>query len=355
MRVCLPIVFAFVLACCGGPASREVAPSGSAAVDLLVHGDDPLDVHVRIGADTAVTVRTLASEERAWTDLGAWRFGPSDDDADAALTGLRSALRGPLTDPRTREPDGSSKARMLLDVEGDVPWRLVQWTIQIAAHPLLKIWRLSLIDPEGDLDPVPVELPRDRSVGSAPPQGKPVSVRVLVVTCFRKRPEAPRSLFTRLRFRAIDEQVVAPMGGDPPPLVITSTTTEVLKEALPTEGEEQRRNGDLVVEEPVIRESDDSVPDDGASAAPADQADVDLEPADGVHWREVEQRLRTAAAGARILRAEVRTPPPDGGAVPYRDVFHVLRLLREVGVGPVAFEGAMAPPPPQPSDGPSGR
>jgi biopolymer transport protein ExbD len=62
-----------------------------------------------------------------------------------ALEGLKSALRevaGAPSDMRLREPDGSSKVVILIRGDRQALWKYVQWVMQVAADPQIKIYKM---------------------------------------------------------------------------------------------------------------------------------------------------------------------------------------------------------------------
>jgi biopolymer transport protein ExbD len=63
----------------------------------------------------------------------------------AALEGLKSALReqaGSLSDKSRREPDQSSKVVILIRGDRDARWKYVQWIMQVAADPTIRIYKM---------------------------------------------------------------------------------------------------------------------------------------------------------------------------------------------------------------------
>jgi hypothetical protein len=261
-------------------------------------------LQARVAADGRVSLRHRgAAADAAWTEDGSWTLlGVGRVEAARALEGLRRAMSAAIDGKDLRDADGSSKARLLLDVEATAPWKLVQWVGVTAASPYTKIWRLTFLDGAGegfDLD-----LPKDEGMeGAAPPAGTSLTLS------FR---------------RATD-------GSGAPP------TTHVRVEAGPRKAEAEEAD---VEPEDEVDEAEAEAAGGADFALAADDAG---DAARAAPWREIAAHLAAKAKGAPGLVGEIAAPPPTGGDTPYRDVLAGMRALKAAGAPTILLEGAVTP------------
>ena len=75
-----------------------------------------------------------------------WNLEAKPEEQVAALEGLKTALRqlaGSMSSTNPlREPDGSSKVVVLIRGDRDAKWKYVQWIMQVAADPTIRIYRM---------------------------------------------------------------------------------------------------------------------------------------------------------------------------------------------------------------------
>jgi biopolymer transport protein ExbD len=74
-----------------------------------------------------------------------WRIDGTPQQQWQALENLKSelkALTGGPGDMRLREADGSSKVIILIRGDRDALWKYVQWVMQVAADPQIKVYRM---------------------------------------------------------------------------------------------------------------------------------------------------------------------------------------------------------------------
>jgi biopolymer transport protein ExbD len=71
-----------------------------------------------------------------------WPLGGSPEEQEKTLEGLKTALRAVTRDPHLREPDGSSKVVILIRGDREAKWKYVQWIMQVAADPSIKIYKM---------------------------------------------------------------------------------------------------------------------------------------------------------------------------------------------------------------------
>ena len=61
---------------------------------------------------------------------------------EAALAAIRSELVALTRDPRFREPDSASMIPVLIHGDRGAKWQYVQWIMQVAAHPAIRIYKM---------------------------------------------------------------------------------------------------------------------------------------------------------------------------------------------------------------------
>jgi biopolymer transport protein ExbD len=74
-----------------------------------------------------------------------WNLEANPEQQQAALEGLKRELRalaGPMTNNALREPDSSSKVVILIRGDRQAKWKYIQWIMQVAADPQIKIYKM---------------------------------------------------------------------------------------------------------------------------------------------------------------------------------------------------------------------
>lgn len=96
------------------------------------------------------------------------------------LDDLRDHLARRAREPALRQPDGTSRLDVVLDVDAHAPWLLTQWLMQTCAHPRVKVHRIWLgaQTRDGQRGAIAVELPRDRGLAPPAPAAPTMPVRV---------------------------------------------------------------------------------------------------------------------------------------------------------------------------------
>ena len=61
---------------------------------------------------------------------------------EAAIAAMRSELVALTRDPKFREPDSSSTIAVLVHGDRAAKWQYVQWIMQVAAHPAIRIYKI---------------------------------------------------------------------------------------------------------------------------------------------------------------------------------------------------------------------
>jgi hypothetical protein len=294
---------AVLLAGCG-PGESPTGPAPIVWTDtsrLLNAGTAPLHLQVRLTSDGRIALRTVAADERAWVDRGAWPLGGTPVEMDRAYTSLRDAMTATAAAPRHREPDGTSAARLLVDADPDVPWERVHWTLMVAMHPRVRVVYVAFLSEE--FTPVEVELPRARSG-----PGVLTTVDGFLMQVKTLRPKGGRA-FTRLRASwepvQLDADGLEERGDDPDGVVVDSEAPEMTTVDL----------------------------------SPDDAPTLNREKGWGEFEDYVRQKSRVGSPWVAVLSA----PPPTGGLTPYRDSVRVLSILRQSGPARLWIEGALAP------------
>lgn len=239
------------------------------------------EVHVRIRASGVVSV-ARDSKALATTSLKA----RTREEQAKALSTVQRALKTLMKDPALREPAGSSRLRMRIEADAAVRWEYIAWIMQVGAHPDIGIWRITL-KRGGDAAQTNVELPRD--TGMLVP-GAVREFHKVKLKFFRKNKSVPTEAFTRMR-----------MGNS------RKNTFDFPRTALP-EDEYTRLYDQILV---------------GVGA--------------------VLDRRRAVIPAKEPVVVEIMNAPPDGGAVPFGDVFAMLELVQSKGFKEILFEGAAAP------------
>jgi hypothetical protein len=248
-----------------------------------------------------MTVRRVGAAGSEPTRIYSARLSAAE--REAALRGLGSVLEKATEDPLTREPDGASRVRMEVQAEPMLPFKCVQWVMMKAAHPRVKIYRVSLLG-RVPTERVNLDLPRDRSCCP----GDRVFIRELRLKYFR----LPTSAEAVTRIRIADALVEYDDGYMEP------TETEEL-----VDGARAARHPDEGEREVVLAASGGDWESDGSA------------------WGAVEEELRVRWHRGERAVGIVSTPPPSGGDVPYRDVLTGMLLLNRLGVELVMPAGAI--------------
>ena len=159
---------------------------------------------------------------------------------------------------------------------------------------------------------IDVDLPRDRGlVPGSTPTGK--AGVLFTARLFRQDAESPEKAFTRIK--------------------LSSSSVTIGADGFAADAEETEVVGGAEAPKPPEPATIDLLPASATAAA------LDAK------WAEVEARLRAGLKPGQPSLGAIRTPPPTGGATPYRDVYALIALLRKVGAGAITFEGAAAPLP----------
>jgi hypothetical protein len=150
---------------------------------------------------------TAGASDRAqmWDVLGEFRLAQVDPGAVAAehqrLAGVFDAY---AARPGLRDPDGTLRARLVLSAEPGARWQWIQWILQVAARPSVRIRDIALHPAWGDAF-LEYRLPVDGALVPPAPS-----------TMFRVRVLASGSGETRaLRVKVGDETVEIPHGTAP--------------------------------------------------------------------------------------------------------------------------------------------
>ena len=61
---------------------------------------------------------------------------------EAAIAAMRNELVALTRDPKFREPDSSSMVAVLVHGDREAKWQYVQWIMQVAAHPAIRIYKI---------------------------------------------------------------------------------------------------------------------------------------------------------------------------------------------------------------------
>jgi len=117
---------------------------------------DPLTVRVHLALDGQVLLETGEPSPRALGRV----LGVDDGEKRATLDAWRDALAKATSTPSSREADGTSKRRLEIVCEGGVPWVALQWAMQLAAEPSVKIRRVRFAPTDGS-PAADVTLPTD--------------------------------------------------------------------------------------------------------------------------------------------------------------------------------------------------
>lgn len=132
--------------------------------------------------------------------------------APLPLIRLRDALRMLTADPSMREADGSSKMRVILDVDETVPFLACTWVLQLLADQHVRIYRVYLgaRAASGEAGALTLFLPKDEGV-PATLQGVDYGRGRLDVAASTGETTSPRALLARLRTVSASEWDVIPL------------------------------------------------------------------------------------------------------------------------------------------------
>ncbi len=136
-----------------------------AATENEAAGDDvALPVVGTVGALPPTDTRLVVRVSRE-----GWIRVPAQQNP-LSLLALRRYLKDRAAPARLREPDGSSRLDVVLDVDATIPWIVTQWIMQTCAAPEIKIYKLWLgartaHDGRGAITTV---LPKDRGLAPTP-------------------------------------------------------------------------------------------------------------------------------------------------------------------------------------------
>ncbi len=122
------------------------------------------------------------------------------DEKQLSLSELSDYLRTRSAPEKFREADGSSQLAVLLDVDHETPWVVVQWLMQICAHPATRLYKIYLAARStgaGVEGAIGAHLPKDRG-GPTRADEPPPRVEV---KAFRREhaPSDPRALYAALK------------------------------------------------------------------------------------------------------------------------------------------------------------
>ncbi len=203
---------------------------------------------------------------------------------DKAVSDFRLALQTRYDRPELRAPDGSSTIVLRVESDPGAAWRNVQWIMQAAAHPGVRIYKLELRC-AGDADCAPVTLPRDA--------GLSVDGGILVGDVHVDQEYDKLKLtFVRENRAEIDAQTKLRIDHG----------------------------------ESFLFPSSERVDDKGFAKVSA------------VVEKLVKDRLESELHKPEVV--EIAAPPPAGGAVPVEHVLHVYRMIRSLGHEVFLFDGA---------------
>lgn len=256
---------------------------------IVARGDAPRVVQVRIEANGETRLRwRVSTPEATWTERGPWTLKEADARATwrEATAGLRKTLEEACPERLTGSAVNSEKApRLVIDVDAQVPWRLVQFVLDAASSAPHSLSRMTYLY-GGVAAPLDQDLPADLgSTGAMPPQ-EFADLRLLR----KESTTEPGRLSTWMR------------------LFETQTWT---------------------IQEPV-------------AGLPAAQAAARRASEEAVVFQALADAISAAIkrdAPAKPVVVLIKTPPPTGGRVPAGDVLRAAATLHSAGVDSIWFEG----------------
>jgi hypothetical protein len=207
-----------LLGACGGDEAVSPEPDGVRLARIGLLGDLPRDggrVLLSLGPDATLRLGgARVSFEDLERRLASLPGGPAPEEgAIRAPRATEEVVDLPPRDPAPREfgdtgPGGVRNADVLLRVDRDAPWALVERLLLACAHPTVKLPRLFFAfegeDGKGE-GAVAVFLPMDAGIGATPTfDGEAVALRIApadepgafdeCVECLRKRRPEPATL-----------------------------------------------------------------------------------------------------------------------------------------------------------------
>ena len=208
---------------------------------------------------------------------------------DRAIQAFLRVLKDVTSDPLLREQDGTSQMRLLVRADGRARWQWVQWAMQAAAHPDVKIRRISFsvsrIEADASFGRIDVELPKDRGLNEPQAETRKIKLKV-----FRRNHDDAERAYT----------------------IVKVDRSHQLKLLPGWRGRAHETPGRRAQYEVLVNTILTAV------------------------------KEKAAGLGGEI-HGEIVAPPPKGGLVPYVDVMHALSVLRRAGIENVHFEGAAFP------------
>ncbi len=283
------LLVAFMLAglgACGDQGESSSGPAATADLPWLTFflapdGSCALDFG-------AASERTLLTKG----DLG------QDDPNGAAdvLEQLRTAMAKALEDPRFRNASGHARIVLRVDASPGAKWRYVQWALQTAAHPTVRITHIDLRE-RGDAAPTRIDLPSDQG----------------------------------LLVEELEDMDVTEEGEALEPAALHKTST--VKPGPRLTIRFFRR--DLIHPDrayTTIRVGD--------AAFDLARGGIPGEPAYLTSMAAVEAALKKACAAAAFGSVYISTPPPRGPSTPYGDVLRVIRFAKALTHAPIYLEGS---------------
>jgi hypothetical protein len=243
--------------------------------------------------------------------------GPDPKAQDLGLLELRRLLVLASSDPKARNPDGTSKVRLLVRASGRTRWQIVQWVLVTAAGPRVRMTQAALavrVAADGGPRPAVIAVP------------DPVGIRD-GSTLSEALPEVEEG---------------APSPAPAPPAAPESS------EAPPKDADEPirirlfRRHK----EDPALAYTQIRL--DGAheyGLPPGDPLDAGVAEKRDTAFASIAEGLEQVRRERPKAPVQVAAPPPNGGAVPYADAVRLLALLAQHGIPVASLEAPVGPLP----------
>ncbi len=251
-----------------------------AAVPDATPAADPLTTRIRIGLDGQVAIEAGDPTPRAIGRVA----GVEDGEKKATIDALVAELAKATSAASTREKDGTSKFRLEVAVDGGVPWLVLQWAMQVAADPAVRIRRVRFAPTDGS-PACDVTLPTDVDAG-LPLYRLPPSMTATVSLGKEKDAAVPSP---RIRIGGRDQVLASVAGTDDPAK-------------------------------------------DAEGAASLDEP-----------FRAIDAQLLDVHTGSPSLVGEVAVP--EGGKIASRVVVRLVRSFQAAGFASIRFGGAPFPKP----------
>jgi len=127
-----------------GPRTVDLGVPAVGAVDAPA-AVDPRRVRIRVAIDGQLALESGEPTPRALGRVS----GVEDGEKRATLDALAAELGRVAALPVNREADGASALTLEIALDGGVPWVVLQWAMQVAAAPAVRIRRVCFAPTDG--------------------------------------------------------------------------------------------------------------------------------------------------------------------------------------------------------------